>query len=198
MHSPHQSRGRILFDFACTLVIVASCAGAWMQTGATALLGAAAAAGLHGLVHLFDMRWPKPSETVEPQRIGFSPDLQDELEPRPDAEEPPVVVQQQQAIARFEMAELAEPETPPSKPARKAKIPRKGSSRRAAAAKEAKVAGLPPPELEEVEECRVAEQIDVAEFAEADELTHSHIAPLFEPEPFARMPRRAFGRRGQI
>ena len=39
-----------------------------------------------------------------------------------------------------------------------------------------------------------------AEFASVPELeaAHPHIAPLFEPEPFARMPRPAFGRRGRI
>jgi hypothetical protein len=38
------------------------------------------------------------------------------------------------------------------------------------------------------------------EFASISELeaTHPHIAPLFEPEPFARMPRPAFGRRGRL
>ena len=45
MHSFHQSRGRIFFDFFCVLVIVASCMGAWMQTGASALIGAAGATG---------------------------------------------------------------------------------------------------------------------------------------------------------
>ena len=198
MHSSHQSRGRILFDFSCTLVIVASCAGAWMQTGATALLGAAAAAGLHGLVHLFDMRWQKPAEATEPQRIDFAAEPQDDTLAGPDAEEPPVVVKQQLAIARFEAAEQAEPVELPTKPARKAKAPRKSSSRRGTAAAEAQVAELASPAVEEVTELERPGQVDVADLAALDDVTHPHIEPLFEPDPFARMPRRAFGRRGQI
>src|SRR5687768_7222744 len=56
MHSFHRSRGRILFEVACALAISGSCIAAWMQTGASALVPAAAVAALYGLVHLFDLR----------------------------------------------------------------------------------------------------------------------------------------------
>ena len=44
MHSFHHSRSRILFEVFCALAISASCVSAWMQTGAQALLPAAAVA----------------------------------------------------------------------------------------------------------------------------------------------------------
>ena len=61
MQSFHHSRGRILFEVFCSFAISASCAAAWQQTGATALLPPAAVAALYGLVHAFDMRRPKSS-----------------------------------------------------------------------------------------------------------------------------------------
>ena len=56
MHSFHHSRGRILFEVLCALAVSVSCVQAWMQTGGSALLGAAAVAALYGMVHLFDVR----------------------------------------------------------------------------------------------------------------------------------------------
>ena len=56
MHSFQRSRARILFEVACALVLSASFAAAWQQTGAPALIAAAGIAGLYGLVHLFDLR----------------------------------------------------------------------------------------------------------------------------------------------
>lgn len=187
MHSFHQSRGRILFDFFCVLVIVASCMGAWIQTGASALIGAAGAAGLYGLVRLFDMRWPKSDEVVEPQRIELEPDARDE---------PPIV---QEVIVPFAAVEAApeveasvteaEPvdlEAPRAKKSRPSKAPRKGGTRRSGAAKLAKVS-----EAEPVEEPAAVAPLHAEE-------QHTHVAPLFEPEPFVRMQRQAFGRRGRI
>lgn len=186
MHSSHQSRGRILFDFFCVLVIVASCAGAWMQTGATALLGVAAATGLYGLVRLFDMRSPIAADAIEPQRIDFATDQGSDDEAKLEVYEPPVVAQQL-LVDGIEEAEPVERTAAQAKPARKAKAPRKSVGRRASAAGDAKVIELNAP----VE----AEPTDISN---PDDVTSSHIEPLFEPERFGRMPRRAFGRRGQL
>ena len=81
MHSFQPSRGRVLFEVLCALTVSASCAAAWMQTGASALLGACGAAALYGLVHLFDMRRPATSEAVEPQRVDFEPEVPEILLP---------------------------------------------------------------------------------------------------------------------
>jgi hypothetical protein len=107
MHSFHQSRGRILFEVLCALGIVASCVGAWQQTGASALLAAAAVAGLYGFVHLFDLVRGEPVEAPVPQRIDFEAEA---VVAMPPAEAP---------AAMFEAVD--EPMAPP------AKAPRKGS-----------------------------------------------------------------------
>ena len=51
---------------------------------------------------------------------------------------------------------------------------------------------------EEVKAPEVEHVDDEFAFIPGDEAVQSHIAPLFEPEPFVRMPRQAFGRRGRI
>lgn len=194
MHSSHHSRGRILFDFSCTLVIVASCAGAWMQTGATALLGAAAAAGLHGLVHLTDMRFSNSTAAAEPQRIGFAAEPEGNVVAALDADETPVLATEQLAAELVELIGPIDTTVPQAKTASKAKTPRKGGSR----SKTTKVANPASSEVAEVVEFAVPEKVEVAEFEVPGDSGHAHIEPLFEPEPFARMPRRAFGRRGQL
>lgn len=187
MHSFHQSPGRILFDFFCMLVIVASCMGAWIQTGASALIGVAAAAGLYGLVHLFDMRWSKPAEAVEPQRIDFEPEAKVELAVTHEVIVPFASVELEPAIEEFvATAAPAELEAPRAKESRSTKAARKGGARRTGGAKAARL-----PEAAPVEE---ADTVAPA----TNEEPHTHVAPLFEPEPFVRMPRQAFGRRGQI
>jgi hypothetical protein len=74
MHSFHHSRGRILFEVFCAFAVVASLVGAWRQTHASALLVAAVAAALYGMVHLFDLDRRDPAEATEPQRIDFEPE----------------------------------------------------------------------------------------------------------------------------
>ena len=60
MHSFHHSRARIFFEIFCALTIAASCAMAWTQTGASALLAVAAVAALYSLVLATDAgRRPK-------------------------------------------------------------------------------------------------------------------------------------------
>jgi hypothetical protein len=70
-----------------------------------------------------------------------------------------------------------------------AKAPRKGGRRTAGSQKKAKAA--------EARQIAVAERA-VVEPAIVEQVTHTHVAPLFEPDPFVRMPRQGFGRRGQI
>jgi hypothetical protein len=81
MHSFHQSRGRILFEVLCAFGVSASCAMAWVQTYATAMLGPAAIAGLYGLVRFTDMFRRAP--VVEDTRVA---------EPAVVVAQPPAVV----------------------------------------------------------------------------------------------------------
>ena len=190
MHSFHQSRGRILFEFLCALGIVASCVGAWKQTGASTLLAAAFVAGLYGFVHLFDLARRDPADVEEPQRIDFEVEAEDDRADHQTAVVP-FAVDEPTSEGKIEEAEIVE------LPALRAKAPRKGS-RRAKTPKEAKVTELAPPVEDDAPGFASQKELEADEFPPPEETAHPHIAPLFEPEPFARMSRRAFGRRGRI
>jgi hypothetical protein len=178
MHSFHQSRGRILFDAFCALAIAASFAVAWMQTGAPALLSAAGVAALYGLVHAFDRGRPAQSATAEPQRIAFEEDSKAEV-PAYAAPEPEAVTSIAPMVAEPVVAAAADQVVPEER----AKAPRKSRPRRPKGSKEASVTELAP--RQELPAVPIS-------FEEPD---HPPIEPLFEPEPFVRMPRPAFGRK---
>ena len=189
MHSFQPSRGRILFEVFCAVGIAASCGGAWMQTGASALLAASFIGTLYGLVHFFDLFRSAPSVATEPQRIDFTEDGQADLSDGgasvETAEEPLVAFEQPAATNVIEVAEFVEPVAPKAAGARKAKAPRKGG--RGTASKKAKPVDVVVPEDTEAVEPLIDEEVH-----------HAPVAPLFEPDPFVRMPRQAFGRRGRI
>lgn len=183
MHSFHQSRGRILFEVVCALTVGASFYGAWTQTGAWALLPASAAAAFYGLVHLFDLKRPRAATSVEPQRIAFDEDMPTERTIDACFEEPPVADEPEAAEAFLE-AEPAMPKTARATKPRRTKTMRKGG-RRAGDESAPVAAAAPAPRQEAVAVSPTA----------FDEAVHSNIEPLFEPEPFVRMPRPAFGRK---
>ena len=195
MHSFQPSRGRVLFEVLCALTVSASCAAAWMQTGASALLGAAGAAGLYGLVHLFDMRRPTPVQAVEPQRVDFEPEVPEIILPMAAADPQVADAPVAEEVAALEPA-------PARAGSGRRTGSRKGNGRRAKAPKAAKVTELALGDEAEapwpmVEEAAPSAQEELESLPEL-ESAHPHIAPLFEPEPFARMPRPAFGRRGRL
>jgi hypothetical protein len=185
MHSFHHSRGRIFFEAFGALAVSASCVGAWMQTGASALLGAAAVAALYGLWHLTDLGARKPQVATG---RGEEAVVEDRPEPKFEQLTAPVEVlglAEAVEVAKppappVEMAEL-EPAPPPKSQAKRPRARRKSSPR-----EEAKVVELAPPEEPAIE-------IDVS--APPEEDANGHVTPLFETDPFARMPRRAFGRK---
>jgi len=109
MHSFHRSRGRILFEVFCALGVSASCAGAWMQTDASALLAAAAVAALYGLVHVFDLRGPKAALAAGASDAAAMEDQGDLLEYLDTVELPPVVDDEPEAAEPVEEPESAEP-----------------------------------------------------------------------------------------
>ncbi len=195
MHSFQPSRGRVLFEVLCALTISASCAAAWMQTGASALLGAAGAAALYGLVHLFDMRRPRALHAVEPQRVDFEPEVPEIILPMAAADPQVADAPVAEEVAALEPA-------PARAGSGRRTGSRKGNGRRSKAPKAAKVTELAPAEEAEAPWPMAEEAAPSApeEFESLPELesAHPHIAPLFEPEPFARMPRPAFGRRGRL
>ena len=190
MHSSSQSRSRIFFEVFCALAIAASCVGAWMQTGASALLPAAAVAALFGLVHAFDMIGRRETVAVEPQRIDFASGDQCDLPVNEDAAVPPVAVDELFDTDKvIEELELVAPALSREVEVAKPKPPRKGRGRRASATKKAKVVELVRPEE--------AEEAEVALPVPSEEAGYTHIEPLFEHEPFVRQQRMVFGRKAR-
>jgi len=184
MHSFQPSRGRTMFDFLCAIALSASFAGAWLQTQASALLGAAGVAALYGLVRLFDLRRGRPAEAAQPQRIEFEPEANVVV---------PMIAEEPAALAEEPSAtDSVEPAAARASSGRRSGS-RKGAGRRAKAPKAAK-AKPQVPDDEAMVPWPMAEEAEHTDL----EAAHPHIAPLFEPDPFVRMPRQAFGRRGQI
>ncbi len=183
MHSFHHSRGRILFEVFCALTIAASCFGAWTQTGAWALLPAGAVAALYGFVHAFDLRAPRRAEAADPQ-IAFDDDSQSDRPTDALSEREPVVAEEPERAEPALEAEPAKPKTPRASRPRRTKTMRKGGRR---ATDESDPVTAAPPVLRQEDEATLPTPFD--------EAVHSNIEPLFEPEPFVRMSRPAFGRK---
>jgi hypothetical protein len=216
MHSFQPSRGRILVEVFCALAVVASMVGAWRQTDASALLTAAAAAGIYAMVRLFDLARNEPAQVEEPQRIEFEAEAQDAVPAAPAVQVPLAAVELLPPALEVvsDEAETFEP-APRTGAGRRKSGTRKSGGRRTNAQKAAEVVAFSPaseteagPLAEvappapsgdpEVAEVPVAEEADVETPEVSVEPTHVPHAPLFEPEPFVRMSRAAFGRRGRI
>lgn len=202
MHSFQPSRGRIFFEVLCAVGIAASCGGAWLQTGASALLAAASIATLYSLVRFFDLFRRNPAAEAEPQRIDFEqPVAAEPREVRQEARalqatiEPRLVVDN--LIADPQPAEpspAADGIAPPAKSARKARAPRKNGGP-AKSPRKAKNAELPPVAATNVE-ALAPEPVEVVQPEAHEEPFHPPVAPLFEPEPFVRQQQRTmFGRK---
>lgn len=198
MHSFQPSRGRIFFEVLCAIGIAASCGGAWLQTGASALLAAAAVATLYALVHFFDLFRRDLSLAVEPQRIDFTPAGEVDLAVGSEGVAPePTVREMVDALALDpRLTDFGEQQLQPVEPiaaqqeeAVKEKASRKAGRRTAAPPKKAKTKQVADTEPSVVEPVFVEQ---------ATQVTQTHVAPLFEPDPFHRMPRQGFGRRGQL
>ena len=191
MHSFRQSRGRIFFEVLCALAISASLVGTWMQTGASALLPAAAVALLYGLVHMLDMAGRR-SGAPNPESVEIAPHLRADATTEFPA---PMVASEQPATDDPvpDVADLTE-QAHPARKGRPPKAPRKAGTRRAGtkAKAQAKVAELVP-----ATEAKVVPDEEPAAVVPMplDEAAHASFAPLFEPEPFVRQQRAVFGRK---
>jgi len=185
MHSFHHSRGRIFFEVLCALGISASFVGAWTQTGASALLPAAAVALLYGLVHMFDMFRRRPA-APKPEAVEVA------------AEQPVAAVQPVLADSVPEVTELAEPASLPARKARQPKASRKkAKAAEVARAEEGRTVEIVPDEMPEPVEL-LAEDPTAEEPMPVAEEHHASVTPLFEPVPFVRQPRTGFGRKAGL
>lgn len=176
MHSFHPSRGRIFFEVLCALTVSASCAGAWVQTGASAFLPAAFAAALYGLWHMTDMAGGRPAVAVETGNAALAEEGQGDLIEYLETVEPEPAVYQAPEPETVDIAPIKAP-------------PAKRRSRK-------KPATAPSPVESPAVECAVEEiGPEAAEAAQTEEEHHAPIAPLFEPQPLVRQPRPIFGRK---
>jgi hypothetical protein len=178
MHSFHRSRGRILFDVACAFGMSGFCGWAWVQTYATAMLGAAGVAGLYGLVRFTDL-FRRASVVAQETAVGPTPVVEPEIVAEPVAAAPE---QQRMAQAPLDVVP-AKHDLPPEVVAALVRKPKTKVKR--------------PAKVKRLAEEAPAAESDPAEVAVAASEPHSTpIAPLFEPEPFLRQQQRAaFGRK---
>ncbi len=196
MSSFHQSRGRSLFEVFCALVVAASFAGAWMQTRAWALLPVAFVALLYGVVHAFDLARREPAGSADPERIDLATGQHDSLLAPLDSDVPLAAADQQATTDKaLEEVKLVKIAPPPGSKGRRAKAPRKSGAPRASEPKESKVTERAPLEEAEVAAPVDIEKAEVAPLPPPEEEAHLPLAPLFEPEPFARQQRAVFGRK---
>lgn len=155
-----------------------------MQTGASALLSAAGVAALYALVHAFDARGASSAKPVNAEVPEAASEQRDDFV-------------QPLELAPEVVEAVEEPAASQASRKTRAKPRKKASRQRAEATEELKVEIAPSEESEELEVSQVAtpEETEVVVPLHSDEATHPHIEPLFEAEPFVRMPRPAFGRK---
>ena len=177
MHSFHHSRGRIFFEIFCALTIGASCAMAWLQTGASAMLVIAGVAAAYSLVLATDAGRRSP----RPAAVGLDP--------------APMTEDQGDLLAYVQSPEI-EPAVAESPKASKAKRPsRKKKPELEAAADTAPAEPEETPAIGDEPPDEVATFAEQPETMEAEEEHHAIVTPLFEPQPLVRQQRTVFGRK---
>lgn len=175
MHCIQHSRGRILFEVVCAFTISASCVGAWMQTGASALLPASFAVAVYGLWRLTDLAVRRPAVAGDAAaEFDGHGDLLEYLDTADSRLE---------AVPEIEAAEVVEAAKPVKPEASRDKPTRKAGGRRKARKQVADVVLAAP-------------VVDDAALISDNEAAFPPPTPLFEPEPFVRQQQRArFGRK---
>lgn len=179
MHSVHPSRAKMLFEIFCALVMAASFAVAWIQTGASAFLAVAGAAALFSLVHASAVPGRRRVAKVDAGGARAASEEQGDLlaymdrqpaEAAPAAET--VAVADEPAAAEAdEPCEAMEPDLPEA------------------------AEDSPAEAVDEEHSEQVGEPSEPSDFPAGDEAHHAPIQPLFEPEPLVRKQRAVFGRK---
>ena len=199
MHSHRRPRGRIFFEVLCALLIGASFVGAWIQTGAWAFIGPAFVFTLFGLYWSFDMFGSRePARVVAAVEPATAPAFVREVEPVAapveirtfEPAEEYVAFQPEPAIEQPAPVAVAEHVPQPvieAKPKRRSK---KAKPEAVAIVAEPVVEPDPEPVVEQAPVV-----FDEAPSFDQDEHHEPHIEPLFDPQPFARQARPAFGKR---
>ena len=189
MHSHRRPRGRIFFEVVCALTVGVSFVGAWIQTGAWAFIGPAFVFTLFGLYWAIDMFGQQsPAAAVQ---LSAAPARTADPEPVADVES---AVMPEIRFERFEA-----PAEPPARPAiatfgeqdaDMAVVPFVAEAEPVVEAKPKAKAKQPRAPKKAVEPA-----VEQAPIVDDDPHFDHHIEPLFEPQPFARQARPAFGKR---
>jgi hypothetical protein len=161
MHSQHRARGKVLFEVFCALSLAASFAGAWDQTGSSALLASASITALFAIYWSFGLFARDRVDVVAQPTAAVA-----------DAHEAEVQTAVREEVFACEPEVLAEPEPVAARP----KKQRARKAQKAAAV----VAPVVEPEP-------VAVVVPVSDGLPIEQ--------LFDPQPFVRQPRSAFGRK---
>ena len=181
MQSHRRPRGKIAFESFCAVCVGASFVGAWVQTGAWAFLAPAFLFTLFGLYWSFDMFGRDPAvAAAQPAVVPVA-----EPEPAPEIrfekfEAPVVALEPADSEPEFSPGPDVVPfvsEEPVEAPKVKAKKPR--------AKKAAPVVEPEPVAFVEPDPVAFVEEVH----------PEPHIEQLFDPQPFARQARPAFGKR---
>ena len=186
MHSSHHSRGRIIFEALCALIMAISLAGAWPQTGAWALLAAAAASLAYVLVRLSDLAGPRPAMAAAPQPDDVPAPVAAVEDAMPAAEAP--------VAAALPLAGQADGPAAVPRP-KKARAPRKGSRTRVGDGKSAGTSAPSLPADAETARSTVQDEMDAMLSVFPEQPDPGRIEPLFDPEPHFRQHRAVFGRK---
>lgn len=194
MHSHRRPRGRILFEAVCALTAGVSFVGAWIQTGAWAFIGPAFVFTLFGLywaIDLFGQDHPTvaaqpraaPARVVDPEPVagGESAETPEIRFTRFGA---PVV-----SVPESIVDHVVEPEehtdVVPFVPEPSVEAVPAVQAEPQPRAKKARVKKIAEPVAKPAPVFSAAEQHD------------QHIEQLFDPQPFARQARPAFGKRSR-
>jgi len=200
MHSHRSPRGRIFFEVLSAVSVGASFVGAWIQTGAWAFLVPAFVFTLFGLYWSFDM-FGRSAVAVAVQP-GAAPEAAREIEPvaapaairtfEPAEEyvafDPEPAVEQPVAL---EIAGYAPEPAVEEKPKRR---PKKAKPEAVAIVAEPVADPEPEPVIEPVIH-QAPTVFEEAPSFEDEEHHEPHMEKLFDPQPFARQARPAFGKR---
>ena len=164
MHSHQRLRGKVLFEVLCALSLAASFAGAWDQTGSSALLASASIMALVAIYWSFGL-FARDHVDVAAQRTAAVAD--------PQETEVQTAVQEEVFACELEVPSEPEPVTagPKKRRARKAQ----------------KAAAVVAPVVERPEPVAIEEPVSDG----------PPLEQLFDPQPFVRQPRPAFGRKAR-
>ena len=177
MHSHHRARGKILFEVLCALSLAASLAAAWDQTGSSALLASASIVALFALYWSFGLFARRRVDVAQPAAVVAQPTA---TVPQPISALVEALKAEVQPAAQEEI--FAREAVVPSEPEPAAAAPKKRPARKAK-----KAATVVAPVVERPEPVAVGEPAPEP----------FPLEQLFDPQPFVRQARPAFGRKAR-